>query len=505
MIALHDVHFRYGAKNWVLKGVNLTVGAGEYILISGLNGSGKSTLGCILNGLIPNFIDGELRGRVVIDGCDSRRLHVADLAGKVGMVLQNPDAQLFCGTVADDIAFGLANAGLDAEQIKTGLKTVARALRLEHLLERSPMHLSGGEKRLAAIASVLAVNPAVVVLDEPFADLDHDGMMLVLQALRAIHRSGKTVVVIEQKLEGLLAEITRCIVVARGTVIFDGSPRQAVPLLLNTKLIPRYPPRTPRHRIGNEVILKLDHLRATAEGTEILQNISFTVRAGESVALIGNNGAGKTTLIRHCNALLTPTQGAVTVAGADLRRKRTHELASTVGLAFQNPNDQFFKVRVRDELTVGPRAVNRLDEKWMRELCDLFELSELLERSPYRLSEGEKKRVAYASIFAMKPTLVILDEPTVGQDGRFRETMADFLKLLERFGFTLLIVTHDLDFARATTDRWLLLAAGEIVRDGPPESFVELNRRSTANGCDIGETLCTALVADREEVAHARS
>lgn len=505
MIALHDVHFRYGAGDWVLQGVDLTIGAGEYILLCGLNGSGKSTLGFVLNGLIPNFIDGEFQGRAVIDGCDSRKLSVADLAGKVGMVLQNPDAQLFHSTVADDIAFGLANAGLDAEQLQVRLQAVARALRLEHLLDRSPLHLSGGEKRLAAIASVLAVDPAVVVLDEPFADLDHDGVTLLLQALRAIHGSGKTVVVIEQRLEGLLEEASRCVVVDRGTVVFDNRPEKAVPLLLDARLIPRYPLRTSRRGVEDEVVLKLDGIHAAVEGKEILRDVSFTVRAGESVAIIGSNGAGKTTLIKHCNALLRPTQGSVTVAGTDIRRKRTHELAGTVGLAFQNPNDQFFKVRVRDELSVGPRAVGRLDAGWLHELCDLFELNELLDRSPYRLSEGEKKRVAYAAIFAMKPGVVVLDEPTVGQDGRFREAMVDFLRLLERFGFTLLIVTHDLDFARATTDRWLLLDAGKIVGDGPPESFSELHGGLSASCCGAEKSLRVEFAKEYEEAAHARS
>lgn len=505
MIALHDVHFRYGTGDWVLQGVELTIGSGEYVLLCGLNGSGKSTLGCVLNGLIPNFIDGEFHGQAVIDGCDSRQLSVAELAGKVGMVLQNPDAQLFHSTVADDIAFGLINAGLDAEQVEARLQAVATALRLDHLLDRSPLHLSGGEKRLAAIASVLAADPAVVVLDEPFADLDRDGVTLLLRALRAIHRSGKTVVVIEQKLEGLLGEATRCVVLSRGTVVFDDRPEGAVPLLREAKLLPRYLPRTPRRSAEDEVILKLDKIHAAADGKEILRDVSFTVRAGESVAIIGSNGAGKTTLIKHCNALLRPTQGSVTVAGADLRRKRTHQLAATVGLAFQNPNDQFFKVRVREELTVGPRAVGRLDDGWVHELCDLFELNELLERSPYRLSEGEKKRVAYASIFAMKPGLVVLDEPTVGQDGRFREAMVDFLRLLEQFGFTLLIVTHDLDFARATTDRWLLLDAGKIVGDGPPESFMELHGGLFASCCGTEKPLRVEFAKKYKEAAHARS
>jgi len=474
VIKLHDVHFRYPGSDRVLKGIDLTIGGGEYILVCGANGSGKSTLGCLLNGLIPHFVDGELVGSVSVDGSDTRQLNVADLASGVGLVLQNAEAQLFHSTVADDIAFGLETSDLKAEDIDAKVAHVAAALHIDHLLDRSPAKLSGGEKRLAAIATVLALEPSIVVLDEPFSDLDWDGIALVREELRHIHRSGKTVVVIEQRLESVVGEATRCIILEEGAIVFDGSPKEAAAILHEKRLIPRYPTRRPRPAAGKGSMLVVRGLLSRRNGKEILNDISFEIKMGESVAVIGPNGAGKTTLVKHFNALLRPAQGTVALSGEELGRKKAHTLAGHVGLSFQNPNDQFFKISVRDELMAGPEMLERVDEEWIERVCGLFQLNELLGRSPYRLSEGEKKRVALASVFVMQPGLVVLDEPTVGQDGRFKEALARFLRFLEECGLTLVIVTHDLEFARAATDRWIVLRNGRIVADGSPQCLSEM-------------------------------
>lgn len=473
MIELHDIHFRYPDSDWVLKGIDLTIGHGEYILVCGANGSGKSTLGCLLNGLIPHFIDGELAGSVSIQGRDSRQLNVAGLASSVGLVLQNAEAQLFHSTVADDIAFGLETSALTADDIATKVAEVAAVLHIEHLLERSPAKLSGGEKRLAAIATVLALEPSIVVLDEPFADLDWEGVTLVREELRRIHQSGKTVVVIEQRLEGVVNEATRCLILEEGELSFDGAPQEAAAILCEKRLIPHYPKREPRRIEGKGSMLSARSLHSRKNDSEILNDISFEIKMGESVAVIGRNGAGKTTLVKHFNALMRPSRGTVTVLGEETGKKKAHALAANVGLSFQNPNDQFFKTSVNEELMVGPRMLERVDEEWFERVCGLFQLQALLDRSPYRLSEGEKKRVALASIFVMKPRLVVLDEPTAGQDGQFREALVLFLRFLEECGFTLVIVTHDLDFARAATDRWIFLRNGRIVADGSPRIVSE--------------------------------
>lgn len=473
MIELHDVHFRYPGSDWVLKGIDLTIGCGEYILVCGANGSGKSTLGCLLNGLIPHFIDGELVGSVSVEGCDTRQLNVADLASSVGLVLQNAEAQLFHSTVADDIAFGLETSDLEADDIDARVAEVAANLHIEHLLARSPAKLSGGEKRLAAIATVLALGPSIVVLDEPFADLDWEGVASVREELRQIHQSGKTVVVIEQRLESVVDEATRCLILEEGELSFDGSPKKAAAILYEKRLIPRYPERKPRRIADKGTMLVARSLHSRWNGKEVLNDISFEIKNGESVAVIGKNGAGKTTLVKHFNALMRPSQGTVTLLGKEIGKEKTNTLAAHVGLSFQNPNDQFFKICVRDELMVGPRMLKRVDEEWIERVCGLFQLNELFDRSPYRLSEGEKKRVALASIFVMKPRLLVLDEPTVGQDGQFKEALVYFLRFLEECGFTLVIVTHDLDFARAATDRWIVLRNGRIVADGSPQCFSE--------------------------------
>jgi len=473
VIELHDVYFRYPGSDWVLKGIDLTIGPGEYILVCGANGSGKSTLGCLLNGLIPHFIDGELAGSVSIEGCDTRQLNVADLASSVGLVLQNAEAQLFHSTVADDIAFGLETSDLEAEDIDARVVQVAASLHIEHLLERPPAKLSGGEKRLAAIATVLALGPSIIVLDEPFADLDWEGVALVREELRHIHQSGKTVVVIEQRLRSVVDEATRCLILEEGELSFDGSPKEAAVILYEKRLIPRYPERKPPRIAEKGSMLVARSLHSRRNGKEILSDISFEIKSGESVAVIGKNGAGKTTLVKHFNALMRPSQGTVTLLGEEIDKEKTNTLAALVGLSFQNPNDQFFKIRVRDELMVGPRMLKRVDEEWIERVRGLFQLNELLERSPYRLSEGEKKRVALAAIFVMKSRLVVLDEPTVGQDGQFKEALIHFLRFLEECGFTLVIVTHDLDFARAATDRWIVLRNGRIVADGSPQCIFE--------------------------------
>lgn len=473
VIELRGVHFRYDPDAWVLEGIDLSIGSAEYVVVGGANGSGKSTLGYLLNGLIPHFVEGELSGNVIVAGHDTRDLAVADLAAQVGLVLQNPEAQLFNATVAEDIAFGLESFGGEAALIDKKVIEVAASLHIEHLLERAPDGLSGGEKRLAAIASVLALEPSVVVLDEPFAELDWAGVALVRGRLRNLHRAGKTIIVIEQRLQSAIEEATRCIILENGRVLFDGTAVKGKEILAAKQLIVSYPQRLPRMVPNDPPILSAHNLCRQIDGEPILKEVSLEIRRGESVALIGRNGAGKTSLIKHFNALLKPCSGSVVLFGENTRAKRTSELAAHVGLSFQNPHDQFFKLRVDQELRVGASMQGRVDDEWIDRVLHIFKLSGLLDRSPFRLSEGEKKRVALASIFAAQSPMVVLDEPTVNQDGYFRRALVRFLARLEEFGFTLIIVTHDLEFATAATDRWILLEAGEVIADGSPRAVSE--------------------------------
>jgi energy-coupling factor transport system ATP-binding protein len=454
----------------VLQGIDLSVDHGEYLLIGGGNGSGKSTLGYIFNGLIPHHFGGMLQGSVTVAGLNTLERNVSDLFSHVGLVLQNADAQLFNSTVEDEIAFGLESLGLPGPEIAERISEISVALRLPDLLSRSPVKLSGGEKRLVAIASVLCLNPSVLLLDEPYGDLDWAASKKVRQTLLEVNRSGQTVIVIEQRLRNLLQDTTGCLILDQGEVLYQGIPQHVHQALFQANLLPQYSERKIK-QAGKEFLLSARDLSYRIGEKEILTGVSFDVRKGESVALIGRNGSGKTTLLKHFNGLLKPSAGKVTFLGEDIRGKSPSEMAAHVGLSFQNPNDQFFKYRVKDEVLVGPKKLGKLCHEWTKEMWNVFDLHGLLNRSPYRLSEGEKRRVSLASILAMRPQLLILDEPTSGQDGRFRQALATLLAELENLDFTLLIATHDLEFARAIADRWIVLHDGRLIADGSPEDL----------------------------------
>ncbi len=472
MICLSNIHYRYPGSDWILNGIDLSIERGEYTAILGANGSGKSTIGYLLNGLIPHFFAGTLNGSVVVNGVNTKDTNVSNLFSQVGLVLQNADAQLFNSTVENEIAFGLESIGLSAREIQKQIHAVAEALHIENLLDRSPETLSGGEKRLAAIASVLCLDPAVLLLDEPFASLDWKGMKRVRNLLLKIHQNGKNVIVIEQRVKPFLQDSTRCIIAERGKIRFEGNSYDLRGVIAEKHLVAQYPPRIRNgHLADNEIILKVKDLSHFIAEKEILKNISFEIKRGETIAIVGKNGSGKTTLIKHFNGLLHPNDGEVLIADEKVGSKSPAVLAASVGLCFQNPNDQFFKNSVKDEILVGSKQLGKKKNGWFKEVCDVLDLHALLTRSPYRLSEGEKKRVALASILVMEPGILVLDEPTVGQDGRFKEALALLMKTFEEKGFTLIIVTHDLDFAMATTDRWIVLHDGQVVADGNPQDI----------------------------------
>ena len=475
MIRLSNIHYQYPDSNGAraLKGIDLVVNKGEYLLLCGGSGSGKSTLGYLLNGLIPHFFGGALEGRVSILGRNTTNLTVGDLFPTVGLVFQNTDAQLFNSTVENEIAFSLESLGRPAPEIQNEIRRTAEAVGIVHLLDRSPTALSGGEKRLVAIASVLCVAPPILVLDEPLAHLDRQGSERVRKILCSLHRQGTTVVVIEQRVEAILSDATRCVVMDRGRCLFDGLPRAAGPVLLDQHLLPRYPagPDFEAAEPLTEPLLRLQNIRYEIDHHPILHDVSLQVRPGEILAVVGSNGSGKTTLIRHFNGLLRPQGGEVIYMGKKIGRAEPSRMAGRIGISFQNPNDQFFKNNVADELKIGLKLSPEGAEERFRELCALFHLDELLDRSPYRLSEGQKKRVSVASILAMGPKLLVLDEPTVGQDGRFLEALAGCLLSLRETGVTIVVVTHDLEFALATASRWVVVHGGRVVGTGTPREL----------------------------------
>ncbi len=526
MIELRDVSYRYTSSNpgWALEDVNLQIEPGQYVLLCGASGSGKSTLCRLLNGLIPHFYGGELEGRVMIDGLDTREHPVSELFGRVGMIFQNPTVQLFNSTVERELAYGLESLGLPRDEIARRVRESAEMVGISHLLDRNPQQLSGGEQQLTAIAAVLALHPQVIVLDEPYASLDPLNVRRVRAVLRRIHSAPRAsrapaIVVAEHRLEHVAPDADHVVVLHQGRVALHGPPQKVlardvapyglnvpsvvrvgralglpeVPLtveqlvgatagsqagVLQAALRAEMPCASPANHLSRDgLMLQAEGVTFSFAGAPALDGVDLALHAGQSLALVGANGSGKTTLIKHFNGLHRPQQGRVLVLGQDTRRARVSALARHVGMVFQNANDQFFKFSVRDEIEVGARALGRYDTRWLGELVDLFHLGPLLDRSPYRLSEGEKKRVAFASALMAQPEILVLDEPTTGQDWPFRRALGDLLARLPASEAlagrrAVVLVTHDLEFAEHCADRWALLARGQVTAAGRPEEVM---------------------------------
>lgn len=506
MIVIQHLRYRYAStgSDWVLRGINLHIAAGEYIAICGPSGSGKSTLCRVFNGLIPHFYGGKLEGKVQIAGLDTCTLPISELFTLVGFVTQHVEAQLFNSTVVEEIAFGLESLGLSPSEINRRIEEVAALLELESLLPRNPRQLSGGEQQLVAIAAIIALRPRVIVLDEPYANLDARNIQRIRNILRQLNQNGTTIIVCEHRLQHVVADAHRMVVMHQGRIESDGPPQAVMredltafgielppvvqvarelglpftPLQVQ-ELIPAITGHQPPPSLlaaqtsaspaaVGKPLIQLDQVTYSIGTTPILHRVSLDICAGECLALVGANGAGKTTLIKHLNGLYRPQSGRVIVMGRDTRQAKVSQLARHVGLAFQHPDNQLFTTRVWNEIVVGAHMLNRYDERWICELVRLFDLEPLLDRSPYRLSGGEKKRVAFAASLAAQASILVLDEPTAGQDWRFRQTLAQQLHALRQRGYAIIIVTHELEFAACHATRWVVIANGEIVTTGQP-------------------------------------
>ncbi|MFZ7125548.1 MAG: ABC transporter ATP-binding protein [Desulfobacterales bacterium] len=499
--------YRSGKAPGVLKDLSFELDPGTYALLCGASGSGKSTLCRTFNGLIPHFYGGRITGRVSVEGRRVADLRVCDLFDRVGMVFQNPDAQLFNRTVSAEIAFGLESLGLPSRDIRVRMGRAAKTMGITPLMGRAPARLSGGEKQLVALAAVLALNPSVVVLDEPYANLDPINVRRVRRAVSDIHRSGTGVVVCEHRMGYTLPDAQRVLVLEKGRLAADAAPgtiarmdlerlglRLPLPVLAG-RLAGQDPlPMTadevavadlPRGAVeallpkpldspagGAGPLLEVDGLSCKVNGSILLENIRFSLEPGETLAIVGANGAGKTTLIRHLNGLLRPAAGSIRLKGSGVTGRPVAELARHIGIAFQNPESQFFRFSVREEIAAGPEALGCLDPAHIEALGRTFRLTKLMDRAPFRLSGGEKKRVAFASALAAQPDILILDEPTAGQDHHFRKALEDELERLRGRGASIILVTHDLSFAEANAHRWLVLAKGSVQAYGPPESVM---------------------------------
>ncbi len=504
-ISVRQLEYRYRRSTGrpVLDAVDLALDRRNFTLICGASGSGKSTLCRTFNGLIPHFYGGRLQGEVKIKGRPVASQSVAQLFDQVGMVFQNPEAQIFCSTVERELAYGLESLGLPRNVIRDRIAETAARLAIEALLSRAPHELSGGEKHLVTLAAILALEPAVIVLDEPYANLDARHVRRIRAILKAVHAAGTGIVICEYRLAPTLPDINYMAVLQAGRVAAEGKPQGVLlndlagwgletplpvtigrqhglaPLPLSLDVIPaetlhaaviegsRPTARGPKRTASP--VLEVEGLTARRGDRILLENITFQAGAGECLAIVGANGAGKTTLLRHIMGLERPAAGSIRIQGRSTRKKSAAQIAAQVGLAFQNPDNQFFRLSVREEIETGPRALKAYDAAWIQTLAARFRLTPFLHRAPYRLSGGEKKRVAFASALAARPAVLALDEPTAGQDFYFRQALARLLDDIRGEGMLVILVTHDLAFAETCADRWLLMNAGRILADAAPQ------------------------------------
>lgn len=497
-IAIENLHFTYPSRDTpTLRGINATVASGDFVLLTGPTGCGKSTFLRTMNGLIPHSSAGTLSGNVRLNGKNVARQPLAVTCQQVGLLFQNPDEQLFCTRVEDEIAFGLENLCISPEHIASRIDEALAQVGLHGFRERRISELSGGEKQRVALACFCAMQPQVLLLDEPTSHLDLRGTRDILDIVKRLNTDvGITTILATHRTAEIAPLCNRVWLMHEGELCLDKPKDEA------------FTEPEPYHRLGVQVpvgepswarctpvgepsqfqkspspllTLRSVSFRYPNTDTPALKPISYKVCRGEVVAIMGANGSGKTTLIHLIAGLLRPSDGELSIADKRVtRKKRTklHQLAGKVGIVFQNPELLLQAETVADEVAFGPKNLKLAGEPLQTLVTDTlarFDLDRLATEAPYSLSRGQRQRVAVAANFSLYPELFLLDEPTTGQDAQhLHQLMGELCAEIKRENRSLIFTTHDAQLTLNYADRVLLLREGELVFDGVPDiAFVE--------------------------------
>lgn len=503
-LVVDNLSFRYRDRQGAaIHNISFEAKPGEVLLIAGASGCGKTTLIRCINGLIPRSYKGEMSGEVLVFGENVKSWKLSQISQKIGTVLQDPERQILGTKVLNEAAFGLENLGMPREEIFQRVDEALEFLKISHLRNRETFNLSGGEKQKVALAGVLAMRPSILLLDEPLASLDPASAQDTLDAVRMLADQGLSVLMIEHRVEDVLRiNPERVMFMSEGQVRYLGSAA-GLSMVVNYREVKLPAEQIVERARQDPAPAEIKILPGAANSTsksealvtfqdvafgydverEVLHGINLTINRGDVIAVLGPNGAGKTTFVKHAIGLLKPKSGSVLVNGHDTREASVAEIASMLGYVFQSPSHMLFAPTVHDELAFGPTNMKHSKDQIeleVKEALKMVNLSDKENDPPLALSFGQQKRVSIASILSMRSRILVMDEPTAGQDYQNYMNFMDAILQMPAFE-AILFITHDVDLAAIYANRVLIVNDGKIIADGKPQDVLHDFDRLKAN------------------------
>lgn len=548
MISFKNFSFKYNnVVDKTLKNIDFTINKGEKVLIVGPSGSGKSTLSHCINGLIPFSYDGEFEGELKIDNIVPYKESLSEVSKKVGTILQDQDSQFIGLSVGEDVAFNFENNAVPLSEMKVKVVNALELVNMVDFINHSPYELSGGQKQRVSLAGVLGSDAEILLFDEPLANLDPASGREIMQLINNIHeKTNKTIIIVEHRIEDVLEQpFDKVVVIDKGVVQGVGTPEE----ILKSDLLPKCGLREPLYveamklagcdvtsekNISNvkniseenknilkswfknntvnhptnkeEKVLEIKNLSFSHDGRKnTLNDVSFHVNKGEILAVLGNNGAGKSTLCRAITGILKYKQGNIFLNNECIDSWSIKKKGSSIGYVMQNPNQMISQHMIKDEIALGLKCRN-FDKKYIDEKVE--EVLKICGLYPYRnwpvsaLSYGQKKRVTIASILAINPEVIILDEPTAGQDHKHYTEFMEFIKELSNQGIAIVMVTHDMQLTLEYCDRAVVLSGGEKIADDKPSSILtneKIIKKANLKETSLSDLARTIDIADTND------
>lgn len=473
MLSIKNLNLTFDEKGEVFKNITMELEENTVTLLSGKSGCGKSSLLMCITGVIPEIIEGTLSGEITYMGRNIKDLGLVGLAGDIAYMFQDPDSQLCTFTVEDEIAFGLENMKIEPSEMDNIIHEVLNLVSIEHLRKRKLNELSGGEKQKVALASILALNPKMILMDEPTANLDPHATVEIIELIKKLKEDmGKTILIVEHKIHEFIDIVDNVLEINNGETKF----------LSKAKFLEDYDKEFDfsREPLSNKFSSKVMEVKNLSfeynKGNEVLKDINFSLGKGEIAAIIGCNGAGKSTLSKILMGLLKPKSGDIILNGQNMKNISTKDIGKNMGLVFQNPEHQFIKMTVEKEISLGleinGKEKNEIDTK-VEEYLKRFDLEDSKLRNPFTLSQGQKRRLSTASMMINGQEILILDEPTYGQDRENLKKLIELLYEINKEGTSILMITHDMKLVSKCCDKIIYLKNGKIDYEGSYKEGIE--------------------------------